>query len=105
MLLYILVTKMGTQLCSETSMRTMILCVIVLLTNSVGMDNIVNTNGMYTMSIGGILAGIFVSAYHESDVICGRHVITEHFGPNAMDLPTNHDHKQAEITKKMFITL
>ena len=84
-------------------MRTIILCVTVLLTNSVGMDNIVNINGMNTMSIGGILAGIFVSEYHESGVISGRHMITEHFGPNAIDLPTNHDHKHADTTKKMFI--
>lgn len=52
----------------------------------------------------GILAGIVVSKYQESCLILGVQVMTEHFGPNAIHLPTNHDHKHADTTKKIFIS-
>ena len=53
----------------------------------------------------GILYGIRVRLYQVSGSKFGAHVKTEHFGPSAIDLPTNHAHRLAEMAKKMFIYL
>jgi len=71
--------------------------------NKVGTENSVNIMGVQTTSVSGILPKIGVNEYHESGPMSGTHVTTEHFGPNAMALPTSHDHRQADRTKKIFI--
>ena len=81
----------------------MILCVIVLLTNNVGTESTEKYTGASLMSITGILPRRGVSAYQLSGPSSGTHVMTEYFGPNATVRPTNHDHKQADRTKKRFI--
>lgn len=79
------------------------LCVIVLFMNNVGIEKSMNVMGMPTMSVVGILPTTCVNEYQESGPMSGTHVTTEHFGPNAMVLPTSHDHRQADMTKKTFV--
>tara|TARA_B110001450_G_scaffold253820_1_gene278002 strand:+ start:1721 stop:1984 length:264 start_codon:yes stop_codon:yes gene_type:complete len=86
-------------------MMTMILWVSVLFINKVGTENKMNTMGMQTRSVDGILPANGVSEYQESGPTFGIHVMTEHLGPNAMARPTSHDHKQADMTKNTFILL
>lgn len=81
----------------------MILCVSVLFKNNVGTENSMNTMGIQTMSAVGIFPVSGVREYQEPAPTSGTHVMTEHLGPNAMVRPTSNVHKQAEITKKMFI--
>jgi hypothetical protein len=83
---------------------TMMLCVSVLFMNNVGMENNMNTMGMQTRSVAGIFPLHGVNTYQESGVMFGIHVMTEHLGPKAMARPTSQDHKQADRTKKMFIS-
>ena len=83
---------------------TIILCVSVLFINKVGTENNMNRMGIQTTSATGILPANGVSEYQESGPMFGTHVMTEHLGPNAMALPTSHDHKQADKTNKIFIS-
>jgi len=62
-----------------------------------------NTMGIQTRSVDGILPMNGVSEYQESTPTSGIHVMTEHLGPNAIARPTSHDHKQADKTKNIFI--
>lgn len=96
-------TNIGMYMCSDTSVSTDAMCKISFCTYS-GTNEATATNmGIYLYHLYGILNGMFVNLYHVSACKFGFQNIALFFGPNAIHLPTSHDHIDAERTNRTLI--
>ena len=96
-------TNMGIYACSDTSFKTVAMCMMSLCTKSAGTASTANTKDNAGKYLWGMLYGLGVSLYHESACMLGCQQRPRVFGPNAMALPTSHAHRLADKTKNILI--
>lgn len=96
-------TNMGIYACSETSFKTVAMCMMSFCTKSAGTASAAKTKDNTGKYLCGMMYGLGVSLYHESACMFGCQQSPRVFGPNVMALPTSHAHRLADKTKNILI--